>query len=95
MPEGRILLIVSSLLANSILPSSISLGFFFVYESCESKSIQRANAIVAREKGTVKKVRINTVTIVRLKFSEVYGVFRALYSSPRLFSIIFKSLTGR
>ncbi len=28
MPEGRILLIVSSLLANSILPSSILLVFF-------------------------------------------------------------------
>ncbi len=32
-------------------------------------------------------MRINTVTIVRKKFSEVYGVFRALYGSSRLFSI--------
>ncbi len=30
-------------------------------------------------------MRINTVTIERKKFSEVYGVFRALYSSSRLF----------
>ncbi len=36
-------------------------------------------------------MHINTVTIVRKKFSEVYGVFRALYSSTRLFSIIFVS----
>ncbi len=38
-------------------------------------------------------MRINTVTIERKKFSEVYGVFRALYSSSRLFSIIFMFLT--
>ncbi len=37
-------------------------------------------------------MRINSVTIVRKKFSEVYGVFRALYSSSRLFSIIFMFL---
>ncbi len=30
-------------------------------------------------------MRINTVTIEKKKFSEVYGVFRALYSSSRLF----------
>ncbi len=36
---------------------------------------------------------INTVTIERKKCSEVYGVFRALYSSSRLFSIIFMFLT--
>ncbi len=36
MPEGRILLIVSSLLANSILPSSILLVFFLVYESVQA-----------------------------------------------------------
>ncbi len=36
-------------------------------------------------------MRINTVTIERKKFSEVYGVFWALYSSSRLFSIIFVS----
>ncbi len=36
-------------------------------------------------------MRINTVTIERKKFSEVYGVFRALYSSSRLFSMIFVS----
>ncbi len=41
-----------------------------------------------REKGAVAQVRINTVTIERKKFSEVYGVFRALYSSSRLFSIV-------
>ncbi len=48
---------------------------------------------VALEKGAVAQVRINTVTIERKKFSEVYGVFRALYSSSRLFSIIFMFLT--
>ncbi len=36
-------------------------------------------------------MRINTVTVERKKFSEVYGVFRALYSSICLFSIIFVS----
>ncbi len=40
-------------------------------------------------------MRINTVTIERKKFSEVYRVFRALYSSSRLFSIIFMFLTRR
>ncbi len=55
------------------------------------KSIKRAIVNVAREKGAVAQVRINTVTIVRKKFSEVYGVFRPLYSSSRLFSIIFVS----
>ncbi len=40
------------------------------------------------------QVRINTVTIERKKFSEVYGVFRALYSSSRLFSILFMFLTA-
>ncbi len=53
-------------------------------------SAQTSN--VAREKGAVAQVRINTVTIVRKKFSEV---FRALYSSSRLFSIIFMFLTHR
>ena len=48
-----------------------------------------------REKGAVTQVRINSVTIVRKKFSEVYGVFRALYSSSRLFSIIFMFLMRR
>ncbi len=42
---------------------------------------------VAREKGEVALVCINTVTIVKKKFSEVYGVIRALYNSSRLFSI--------
>ncbi len=37
------------------------------------------------EKGAVTQVRINSVTVVRKKFSKVYGVFRALYSSSRLF----------
>ncbi len=36
-------------------------------------------------------MRINTVTIEKKKFSEVDRVFRALYSSSRLFSIIFVS----
>ncbi len=40
-------------------------------------------------------MRINTVTIERKKFSEVYGVFRALYSSSCLFSFIFMFLTRR
>ncbi len=62
---------------------------------CESKSIKRANVNVAREKGAVAQVRINTVTIERKKFSEVYGVFRALYSSSRLFSMIFMFLMRR
>ncbi len=39
-------------------------------------------------------MRINTVTIERKKFSEVYRVFLALYSSSRLFSIIFMFLTA-
>ncbi len=37
----------------------------------------------------------NTVTIERKKFSKVYGVFRVLYSSSRLFSIIFMFLMRR
>ncbi len=53
------------------------------------------NVNVAREKGAVAQVRINTVTIERKKFSEVYGVFRALYSSSRLFSMIFMFLMRR
>ncbi len=61
----------------------------------EYKSIKRANANIAREKGAVAQVRINTVTIERKKFSEVYGVFRALNSSSHLFSIIFMFLTRR
>ncbi len=39
------------------------------------KSIKRANVNVAREKGAVAQVRINTVTIVRKKFSEVFMEF--------------------
>ncbi len=50
---------------------------------------------VAREKGAVTQARINTVTIERKKFSVVYEVFRALYSSSRLFSIIFMFLMRR
>ncbi len=53
------------------------------------------NVNVAREKGAVAQVRINTVTIERKKFSEVNGVFRALYSSSRLFSMIFMFLMRR
>ncbi len=34
----------------------------------ESESIERANVNVAREKGAVTQVRINSVTIVRKKF---------------------------
>ncbi len=56
-------------------------------QSCESKSIKRANFNVAREKGAVAQVRINTVTIERKKFNEVYRVFLALYSSSRLFQL--------
>ncbi len=52
-------------------------------------SIKRANVNVAREKGAVTQVCINSVTIVRKKFSEVCGIFRALYSSSRPFSTIF------
>ncbi len=40
-------------------------------------------------------MRIYSVTIVRKKFSEVYGVFRALYSSSRPFSTIFMFLMRR
>ncbi len=54
-----------------------------------------ANVKVAREKGAVTQVRINTVTIERKTFSVVYGIFRALYSSSRLFSIIFMFLMRR
>ena len=56
---------------------------------------KRANVNVAREKGAVSQVRINTVTIERKTFSKVYGVFRALYSSSCPFSIIFMFLTRR
>ncbi len=48
---------------------------------------------VAREKGAVTQVRINSVTIVRKKCSEVYGVFHVLYSSSRPHSAIFMFLT--
>ncbi len=47
---------------------------------------------VEREKGAVMEVRVNSVTIVRKKFSEVYGAFRALYSSLSPFSAIFMFL---
>ncbi len=60
-----------------------------------SHSIKHANVNVAHEKGAVMQVCINYVTIVRKKFSEVYGVYRALYSSSRLFSTIFMFLTHR
>ncbi len=41
-------------------------------------------------------MRINTVTIERKKFSEVYGVFRALYSASSVFSMYsrWKTQTG-
>ncbi len=57
--------------------------------------MKRANLNVACEEGAVAQVRINSVPIERKKFSEVCGVFRVLYSSSRLFSIIFVFLTRR
>ncbi len=48
-----------------------------------------------REKGAVTQVCINSVNTARKKFSEVYGDFRALYSSSRQFSTIFMFLMRR
>ncbi len=52
---------------------------------------KRANVNVAREKGAVSQVRINTVTIERKKFSKVYGVSGAVQLILSIFNYIYVS----